>query len=151
MNGPQPQRGQDLGLVLGGVAIVLGAWLLAANLGFVPPFVSQWFDLWSRVVGPLVLVFIGVIVIVVATQGLPRPSMPGKGRRLYRSRNERILAGVCGGLAAHVGVAPTFVRLAFVLAALLFGPIQGTIAYAALAWVMPEEPAPMPVPPASGA
>lgn len=36
-------------------------------------------------------------------------------KKLYRSRKERMIAGICGGLAAHFGIDPTWVRLIFVL------------------------------------
>ena len=36
-------------------------------------------------------------------------------RRLYRSRNDRIIAGVCGGLGLHLGVNPLIFRILFVL------------------------------------
>ena len=36
-------------------------------------------------------------------------------KKLYRSRNERMIAGVCGGIAEHFGVDPTWIRLLFVL------------------------------------
>ena len=35
--------------------------------------------------------------------------------RLYRSRDERILMGVCGGLAEHFGISPWAVRLIFIV------------------------------------
>ena len=59
-------------------------------------------------------------------------------RRLYRSRNNRMLFGVCGGLGEYLNVDPTVVRLIFVLAFLPGGP--GLIAYLALALLVPEEP-----------
>ena len=36
-------------------------------------------------------------------------------KKLYRSRKDRIIAGVCGGLAEHFGVDPTWIRLLFIL------------------------------------
>jgi phage shock protein C len=60
-------------------------------------------------------------------------------RRLYRSRSERMLAGVAGGLAEYFGVDPTLVRLAFVLLALP-GGAPGILPYLVLAIVVPEEP-----------
>ncbi len=36
-------------------------------------------------------------------------------KRLYRSRDERMVAGVCGGLGEYLGIDPTLIRLAFVL------------------------------------
>ncbi|MBN1535663.1 MAG: PspC domain-containing protein [Anaerolineales bacterium] len=58
-------------------------------------------------------------------------------RRLYRSRKERMLMGVCGGLGEYFRIDPTLVRLAFVIATLLGGP--GLIAYIVLMIVVPEE------------
>ncbi|HZD70817.1 MAG TPA: PspC domain-containing protein [Actinomycetes bacterium] len=61
-------------------------------------------------------------------------------RRLYRSRSDRLIAGVCGGIAEYFGWDPTLVRLVFV--ALLFLPIPGPQALLYLvAWiVIPYEP-----------
>jgi len=36
-------------------------------------------------------------------------------RRLYRSRNDRVIAGVCGGLGLHLGVSPLSFRILFIL------------------------------------
>jgi phage shock protein C len=62
-------------------------------------------------------------------------------KRLYRSRDERMVAGVAGGLAGYFGVDPTLVRLAFV-AFTLAGGGTGLLAYLILAILMPLEPAP---------
>lgn len=59
-------------------------------------------------------------------------------RRLYRSRTDRQLAGVCGGLGEYFGIDPTVIRLLFVLFALAGGP--GLILYIILALVVPEAP-----------
>ena len=37
------------------------------------------------------------------------------GKRLFRSRKERMIAGVCGGLGEYFGIDPTWVRLLFIL------------------------------------
>jgi len=60
-------------------------------------------------------------------------------RRLYRSRSDRMVAGVCGGLADYFDVDPTLVR---VLAVLLTWATAGLgiVAYIVLAVVVPEEP-----------
>ena len=58
-------------------------------------------------------------------------------RRLRRSRDERVIAGVCGGLARHLGVDPVLIRIAFVVLALAGG--GGLLLYV-VSWVlMPEE------------
>jgi phage shock protein C len=58
------------------------------------------------------------------------------GKRVYRSRKERMVAGVCGGLAEYFGIDPTIVRLAFVASAFLGG--AGLVAYV-VAWVIIPE------------
>jgi len=40
-------------------------------------------------------------------------------RRLYRSRNQKVLAGVCGGFAEYFNLDPTWIRLVFILLSLL--------------------------------
>lgn len=36
-------------------------------------------------------------------------------KRLYRSRKEKVIAGVCGGIAEYFNIDPTFVRLIFIV------------------------------------
>jgi phage shock protein PspC (stress-responsive transcriptional regulator) len=56
---------------------------------------------------------------------------------LYRPRDDRMIAGVCSGIARRFGIAPTIVRILFVASLLLPGP--QILIYLA-AWVlMPEE------------
>lgn len=59
-------------------------------------------------------------------------------KRLYRSRSERMMAGVCGGLAEYFNIDPTIVRVVFIALSLLGGP--GLILYIILAIVVPEQP-----------
>ena len=58
-------------------------------------------------------------------------------KRLVRSRGNKMLAGVCGGLAEYLGVDPVIVRLAAVLLTLWNG--VGLLVYLVLALVMPQE------------
>lgn len=68
-------------------------------------------------------------------------------KRLYRSRSNRMIAGVCGGVAEFFGLDATLVRLAFVLGFFIgFGFLL--IVYLAMLFIVPEEPlSPEPVPP----
>lgn len=61
--------------------------------------------------------------------------------RLYRSVHDRVLAGVCGGLAQRLGVDPGLVRVACVVVALFTGIFPILILYVIMAVVVPEEPA----------
>lgn len=58
--------------------------------------------------------------------------------RLYRSRTNRWVAGVCGGLGAYYGVDSNAVRLAFALLTLWNG--MGALLYVLLVLLVPEEP-----------
>lgn len=60
------------------------------------------------------------------------------GKTLYRSRGDRMISGVCGGIAEYFDVDPTLVRLIAVLLAVAGG--GGVIAYIIMAIVVPEEP-----------
>jgi phage shock protein PspC (stress-responsive transcriptional regulator) len=54
-----------------------------------------------------------------------------------RSESDRMFSGVCGGIAAYLGVDSVFVRLAFLL--LIFASGIGVILYVALMILMPSE------------
>jgi len=57
---------------------------------------------------------------------------------LVRSR-DRILGGVCGGLAAWLGWSPTVVRVLYVAVSVLSAAFPGILVYIVLWIVMPEE------------
>jgi len=60
-----------------------------------------------------------------------------RGRRLTRRRDNRIVAGVCGGVADHFGIDATIVRLLLV-AAVVLGLGSGVVLYV-IGWIlMPE-------------
>ena len=59
-------------------------------------------------------------------------------KRLYRSRKEKMFAGIAGGMAEYFELDPVLVRIAFVLVAMLHG--AGLIAYIICIFVIPKEP-----------
>ncbi len=59
------------------------------------------------------------------------------GKRLYRSRRNRMIWGVCGGLAEYFDMDPTIIRVITVL--LIFANGLGILAYVILALVVPLE------------
>ena len=65
------------------------------------------------------------------------PEGPSEGPVLVRSRDDRVIGGVCGGLGHYLGIDPVLVRIAFVVLAVAGG--SGLLAYL-LAWlIIPEE------------
>lgn len=71
--------------------------------------------------------------------------------RLERSRTNRVIGGVCGGLAEYLDIDATFVRVVMIILAFPFG--IGVLAYFVLLFLMPNpgEPAPFFRPSAGGA
>lgn len=59
-------------------------------------------------------------------------------KRLYRSNTNKMLGGVCGGIAEYFNVDPTIIRLAWVLFCALGG--SGVLAYLIMAIVVPQAP-----------
>jgi len=63
--------------------------------------------------------------------------MSEETKKLYRSKEERVIAGVCGGLSDYFKIDPVFVRLIFVFLALLDG--LGVILYIIFIFVIPKK------------
>ncbi|MBO5461011.1 MAG: PspC domain-containing protein [Ruminococcus sp.] len=57
-------------------------------------------------------------------------------KRLYRSRTQRMLCGVCGGIAEYFNIDPTLIRLVWALVGLTG---SGIIAYFVAAVIIPDE------------
>jgi phage shock protein C len=58
-------------------------------------------------------------------------------KRITRSRSDRMIGGVAGGIAAYFNIDPLIIRLAFVLLTLMNG--MGTLIYLALWLIVPNE------------
>ncbi len=58
--------------------------------------------------------------------------------RLYRKRDDKIVAGVCSGLADYLNIDPTVVRIIFIV--LVFAGLQGILIYLILWLITPLEP-----------
>jgi phage shock protein PspC (stress-responsive transcriptional regulator) len=137
----------------GGALIVFGLWWLAR--GFIP---AQVLDVIDRSGGALALIALGVVVIVMSRR--VKLTMPRSGTRLYRSRGDRMLGGVLGGLGAFLGVDPVWLRIAIVVLTLMGSGVL-VVAYIVMWVVVPEEPvvpvatytvsSPPPAPPVPGA
>jgi phage shock protein C len=58
-------------------------------------------------------------------------------KKLYRSKNNKIIAGVCGGIGEYFNIDPTIIRLLWLLISITGG---GLVAYI-IAWIIiPKEP-----------
>ncbi|MBQ8623843.1 MAG: PspC domain-containing protein [Oscillospiraceae bacterium] len=61
------------------------------------------------------------------------------GKRLYKSRNDKKISGVCAGIAEYFGIDPTLIRLLWAVVT-LFTIGTGLFAYILCAIIMPEMP-----------
>ena len=59
-------------------------------------------------------------------------------KRLYKSQTNKMLCGVCGGVAEYLNIDPTIVRLIWAVLVFVFG--TGILAYIVAAIVMPDGP-----------
>lgn len=59
-------------------------------------------------------------------------------RKLTKSARDKMVAGVCGGIAEYFGIDATLVRVAYVILSVLSTGFPGLLVYIILAFVMPD-------------
>ena len=69
---------------------------------------------------------------------LREPSMPELARQLRRSRSNRQIAGVIGGLAEYFRVDPTLLRVIYVVGSIVSAAFPGVLVYVLLWLLVPE-------------
>lgn len=67
-------------------------------------------------------------------------------QKLYRSRTDRIVAGICGGLGNYLQLDASLIRFVLLLILIFTGVFPLLIAYLIAALIIPLEPAGMPIP-----
>lgn len=133
MSGPKDPRSGAAALA--GIALIaVGLWWLVRSTGLIPIAVL---DTINRSVGALSLIGLGVLVLALSRRGTFR--VPQAGTHLYRSRNDRWLGGVLGGLGAYLGIDPLLLRIAVILLTVL-GAGFFVPAYIIMWIVVPTEP-----------
>ncbi|MBI4037354.1 PspC domain-containing protein [Candidatus Daviesbacteria bacterium] len=63
-----------------------------------------------------------------------------KNKKFYRSKSNRVIAGVIGGLGEYFNVDANILRLFWILLVMFTGIVPGIIAYIVAAVTIPEEP-----------
>lgn len=61
-------------------------------------------------------------------------------KRLYRSRTNKVFAGVCGGLGEYFDIDPVVIRLLWVALTFITGIIPGILAYIIAIFIVPARP-----------
>jgi phage shock protein C len=152
--GELPRENRNVKRTWGIILIIFGIVFLVKNFGWFP-FIHYWQISWGMIL-PILLILIGMALIYshqqsrgrnrsrpeqhdpegAATMNAEQREIPYK--RLYKSRRDRKLFGVCGGLGDYFDLDPTIIRILFIFLTLLsFG--TGIILYIVMAIFVPEE------------
>ena len=65
----------------------------------------------------------------------PEPKKATKMKTFFRSRNNKAIAGICGGLGEYLSIDPLIIRFLFILLAFITGVIPIVISYL-LGWII---------------
>jgi len=140
-------------LVWGCILVCVGLVFLTRPFGISPWHASwRWHPGWAWSGGfdlllPIAIIGIGILYLMNVSKkdkstDLSKPEKAGgetMEKRLTRSVDERMIAGVCGGLAAYFGIDPSIVRIFFAILTLASGGFPGIIIYVVMLVVIPEE------------
>lgn len=135
--------------VIGAVALIaLGAWLLLSRF--------PWWGMVSRAFGlafdfawPVALIGLGALLLLSAQKrhewyGGQDPQQSGDSRgaahRVMRSRSDRMVGGVLGGIGNYLGIDSTWVRVGYVVLAVFAGVWSFVLLYIIALVLIPEEP-----------
>jgi phage shock protein PspC (stress-responsive transcriptional regulator) len=128
---------KDKPLFWGSLLIIIGIFLLFRQFGFFYAF-NFWNIPWQSV-WAIVLIVIGVLLLFSrAKKDSDEVSAEAVKKKLYRSKNQKMIAGVCGGLAEFFEFDVSIIRVLWILGTIMSIGI-GIIAYIVLMFVFPEE------------
>ncbi|HID39629.1 MAG TPA: PspC domain-containing protein [Calditrichaeota bacterium] len=143
----QTKKSDEKTLFWGALLIIIGIGLLLKQFGF-----FHYFNFWSipwQLIWAIFLILVGIFLLYNRESGrffkgteteYDTDNEPyEKQNPIYRSRENRMLSGVCGGLAEYFKIDPTIVRLVYLFLTLASVGI-GVIAYIIMVIVFPEKP-----------
>lgn len=145
-----PYRRHGRGYLFGIIMMAIGLLLLLSNFHLLPWEIWRvWRIPWEMIWG-IGLVLLGLMLILFrrkdAEETDDEAASTGPRRRLLRARSDRMIGGVCGGLAVYFGVDPSLVRFGWVVVTLApawagAGSVAiGILAYVAMLIIVPQEP-----------
>ena len=141
---PNPEQGnaetgnvvvKDKSLFWGSVLVIIGGVLLLKQVGLFPSF-NIWQIPWQAVWGSLL---VGLGLLLVFKKVKVEDVLDVENKKLYRSQSQRMLGGVCGGLADYFNQDVSLIRILWVVGTLISYGL-GILAYVIMLIVFPEEP-----------
>lgn len=150
-------RPKNTGLIWGVILICIGFFFLFKQLDWFDyyPFSRFWHPMWFGffrfdILLPIIIILIGVVYLLGVIKREKQPenvkrneTSGGKKleKKLTRSAKDRMIGGVCGGLAKYFNIDPSIVRIGWVLLTLFGWIFLGVVAYIVMLIVIPEESA----------
>lgn len=132
----QHERRTDWTVIAAIALIALGVWFL---LGNVLPGFTYYVRRAAAILWPLALIGLGLLLYFSAQRGTFRGA-DISGKRLYRSRDSRMIGGVLGGLGDFLGVDPTWLRIGYVIFGVLTWFWPSVVIYVIAMIIVPEQP-----------
>ncbi len=156
--GTSSSGSKDAAILVGVLLILAGIYfLLQYYAPFWFPFDFYWHWIFSwRLFWPVLLILLGVLYIWYASNRaeerssvpakrepgtenqIEEPTMKSQKKQLTRSRTNKKIAGVCGGMGEYFEIDPTWIRLGWLLVG-LFHPPSAILVYIIMAIVVPYE------------
>ncbi len=143
----RPSRGRGILFVIGLLFVFIGLGLLLENFGW-----PVWYFLKAsfNFILPIAIIAIGIFFILSYFSKMGKASEPENGseqaktkeesvKRLFRSKKNRMIFGVCGGLGEYLNTDPTVVRILWVILAISSLGLA-VLLYLIMAIIVPEEP-----------
>jgi len=135
----------------GALLIIIGIALVFRQMGFFEFF--HLFDVPWQMIWAVLLILLGAFLLLnrdkisrkekdqatTVKPSIDEPAEPSDKKQIFRSRENKMIGGVCAGLAAYFNLDPTLVRLMYVLVSLASVGI-GIVVYIVMVLVFPEEP-----------
>ncbi len=131
------------GLLVGSLLIFLGFIFLLGQLKFFNIHFNIWrlkhliFLPWGFI-WSIVLILLGLFF-VIRRPKREKIIQKVKSKNIYRSKTNRKISGVCGGIGEHLNIDPTIIRILWVLMTIFSGVFLGIIVYFIFAIIIPEE------------
>lgn len=117
--------------------VIMGVILWGGQFRFIYWPVIPGLQLHSHDFVPFVLLLVGVYLLYTFGRSSSR-ILPSGERGLYRSRDNKKIGGVCGGIAEYFQIDPTLVRVLFVAGSFFY--LAGVLIYLVLLIALPEKP-----------
>ena len=132
---PQDVIIKDKSLFWGAILIIVGAFLLLKQFGLFYSF-NFWQIPWQALWGAL---FVSLGLLLMFKKVKVEDVVDVENKKLFRSRTQKMISGVCGGLAEYFSLDVSLIRVIWVVGTVISAGM-GILAYVVMLIVFPEEP-----------